>query len=185
MLTASSSTVISIQCRLLRHSDFWVPVWDKDLNEKAAGIRFVSEENVTVSAKAAGASKARAALTFKGCPNLQHSRAKHISFWLLSVFLINIVLRRWEMVLVSFQHEDAMMIQAFNTRCSSVFWLRSICWVWADSTCRFLPVRDVPVDSTGYCSYWARHKELKSFRVFFFFFFAEDRAGRQICCAVV
>lgn len=100
MLTTPSSTVISIKCRLLRHSDFWVPVWDKDLNEKAAGIRFVSEENVTVSDKAAAASsKAGAALTFKGCPNLQHSRTEHISFWLLSLFLIKIV-RRWEMVLL-------------------------------------------------------------------------------------
>lgn len=169
MLTTPSSTVISIKCRLLRHSDFWVPVWDKDLNEKAAGIRFVSEENVTVSDKAAAASsKAGAALTFKGCPNLQHSRTKHISFWLLSVFLIKIV-RRWEMVLLlsnmkmpwydpSFQHPAL--------GCSSVFWLRSICWVWAYSTFGFLPARGVPVDSTAYCSHWARCKELNSFRVF-------------------
>lgn len=68
MLTTPSSTVISIKCRLLRHSDSWVPVWDKDLNEKAAGIRFVSEENVTVSGKAAAASKVTRDLTFKGCP---------------------------------------------------------------------------------------------------------------------
>lgn len=64
------------------------------MNEKAAGIRFVSEENVTVSGKAAAASKARAALTFKECPNHQHSRTKHISFWFFSVFLIKMVVRR-------------------------------------------------------------------------------------------
>lgn len=47
-----------------------------------------------------------------------------------------------------FQHPDL--------GCSSVFWLRAICWVLAYSTCRFLPARSVPVDSTAYCSHWAR-----------------------------
>lgn len=165
MLTTPSSTVISIKCRLLRHSDSWVPVWDKDLNEKAAGIRFVSEENVTVSGKAAAASKVTRDLTFKGCPNLQHSRTKPISFWLLWIFLIKIAVGSWEMVHASFQHEDATMIPELGY--SSVFWLRSICWVWAFTAGWFLPARGVPVDSTAYCSHWARCKELNSFRGFF------------------
>lgn len=49
--------------------------------------------------------------------------------------------------------------------CSSVFWLRALCWVLAYSTCRSLPARSVSVDSTAYCSHWTRCKELNSFGV--------------------
>lgn len=104
------------------------------------------------------------ALTFRGCPNLQHSRTKHVSFWLLSeVFLIKIVVSRWEVALASFQSDDATMIQAFSYSelgCSSVFWLRTVCRALPYSTHRSLPTGLVPVVRTAYCSHWARCKKL-------------------------
>lgn len=62
-------------------------------------------------------------------------------------------------------HDDPRFQHPEYTGCSSVFWLRALCWVLAYSACRSLPARSVSVDSTSYCSHWTRCKELNSFGV--------------------
>lgn len=66
-------------------------------------------------------------------------------------------------VLASFQHDDAMVIQAFSYSelvCSSVFWLRIVCWALVCSTHRSLRTRLVSMGRTAYCGDWAKCKEL-------------------------
>lgn len=85
-------------------------------------------------------------------------------------------------VLVSFQHDDARVFQAFSYSalgCFRIFWLRTVCWALVYSTHRSLPIRLVPVGRTSYCSDWATCKEL-----WFTSYSLKDEIVRETCCAV-